>query len=282
MKPTILYLLLFVSHSFISCSPQTNPPRTLNDGYKYLWGDEFNQDGRPDSQKWDYEKGFIRNNEAQWYQPENAFIKDGYLVIEARKEQIVNPNYDPESKSWPKNQQHAYYTSACLITKGKFEFKYGRVLMRSKINTAPGQWPAFWMLGVNIDQVSWPACGEVDIMEFYRKTLFANAAWEGEKKVNWDDVKFPANELGDENWWNEFHEWRMDWDENKIDIFLDDRLLNSIDLTETVNFKIGNNPFQEPFYLLLNLALGQNFEHIPDETIPSRLEVDYVRVYQKY
>lgn len=264
-----------------SCSPQLNYQQKTNDGYVYVWGDEFNYSGKPDAKKWDYEVGFIRNNEPQWYQRENASVKNGHLTIEARKEKIINPNFQADSKDYRLNRQYAEYTSSCLITKAKFEFTYGRAIIRCKIDINQGQWPAFWMLGANMDQVSWPACGEVDIMEYYRGIMHANAAWQGDRETKWDDAKWKIADLGHSSWWNEFHEWQMDWDEQKIDIFLDGKLLNHVDLTKTVNVKNGDNPFQSPFYLLLNLALGQDGEIIPESSLPSKLMVDYIRVYQK-
>lgn len=144
-----------------------------------------------------------------------------------------------------------------------------------------GQWPAFWMLGVNRGPVKWPACGEVDIMEYYRGELLANAVWEGENRDKWDTAKWPLDSLGDSSWADSFHEWQFEWDENKMVISVDGFELNTIDLKETVNAKKGNNPFHENFYLLLNVALGQGGEQIPDEYLPSKFVVDYVRVYQK-
>src|SRR4051812_41199328 len=95
-------------------------------GYKLVWADEFNKDGRPDSSNWNYEKGFVRNNEAQWYQSENAFCKNGYLIIEARKENRPNPNYIEGSNDWRKNRPQINYTSSCLLTRGLQSWQYGR------------------------------------------------------------------------------------------------------------------------------------------------------------
>ncbi|WP_343703627.1 glycoside hydrolase family 16 protein [Chitinophaga sp.] len=249
--------------------------------YALVWSDEFNNNGTPDPAKWDYERGFIRNREPQWYRPENAWCKDGMLVIEARKEKYRNPQYDAASKDWRLNREYAEYTSACLITKGKYEFRYGKVVMRAKIDVRQGMWPAFWMLGSNRGPVYWPACGEVDIMEFYRGNLLANLAWEGNKGAAWSERKWPVAQWGGERWAADFHEWVLEWDQNKMVISVDGQVLNTTDLANTVNHKEGNNPFRENFYLLLNLALGQNGEEIPDAHIPARMLVDYVRVYQQ-
>ncbi|MBE8713572.1 glycoside hydrolase family 16 protein [Sphingobacterium hungaricum] len=271
-------LLIFL----LMISPHLSAQQKADDSnYKLIWQDEFNVDGKPDEQKWDYEHGFVRNNEPQWYQPENAFCKDGFLIIETRKEKKKNPYYDSQHKDYRLNREFAEYTSACLITLGKFDFTYGKVTMRAKIDVKQGLWPAFWMLGTNRSEVNWPACGEVDIMEYYRDYLLANAAWEGEQGTDWDESKFPLATLGGKEWAADFHVWEMVWDENQIVISVDGNLVNEISLTKTVNKKQGDNPFKKPFYLLLNVALGQGGELIPDENIPSKMLVDYVRVYQK-
>lgn len=262
-------------------SPAASGAVADSTAYTLVWSDEFNNNGTPDPAKWDYERGFIRNREPQWYRPENAWCKDGMLVIEARKEKYRNPQYDAASKDWRLNREYAEYTSACLITKGKYEFRYGKVVMRAKIDIRQGMWPAFWMLGSNRGPVYWPACGEVDIMEFYRGNLLANLAWEGNKGAAWSERKWPVAQWGGERWAADFHEWVLEWDQNKMVISVDGQVLNTTNLANTVNHKQGNNPFHDNFYLLLNLALGQNGEEIPDAHIPARMLVDYVRVYQQ-
>ncbi|MRG44283.1 family 16 glycosylhydrolase [Chitinophaga sp. SYP-B3965] len=271
MKHIIIILAALAASSFIP----------MEDDYTLTWADEFNKDGAPDPAKWDYEHGFVRNNEPQWYQPENASVKGGFLVIEAKKERVKNTRYDSSSKQWQRNREYAEYTSACLITKGKFDFKYGKVTMRAKIDIRKGQWPAFWMLGNKRGSTRWPACGEVDIMEFYRGNLLANACWEGEKSSAWDEAKWPVADMGGAAWSEQFHEWQLIWDEQKMIISVDGKELNHVDMSKTINVHQGNNPFQENFFLLLNLALGQAGEEIPAENIPSKFVVDYVRVYQK-
>lgn len=149
--------------------------------------------------------------------------------------------------------------------------------MRGKIDTKQGMWPAFWMLGVNRGPVKWPACGEVDIMEYYRKNLLGNIFWDGGMK----DTHIPLEQLGDVTWSDNFHEWVLDWTKDKMKITEDGREVNSFDLTKTINKTIGNNPFNEKMYMLLNLALGQGGEAIPSENLPAKFIVDYVRVYQQ-
>jgi len=251
-------------------------------GYSLVFDDEFDYTGAPDSAKWGFETGFIRNNEPQWYQKENAWVENGYLTITTRKEFKRNEFYHPSSSDWRFNTPSADYTSASVISKGKFEFRYGRVQARLRINTAQGQWPAFWMLGANRGPVPWPACGEVDIMEYYRGLMHANLAWEGEGgAARWNAQQTPIAGLGDHDFWDQFHVWTMDWDEDHIRIYMDDKLMNETVISNIKNAVKGNNPFHEKFYLVLNAALGQAKEPIPDSTLPSQYVIDYLRVYQK-
>ncbi len=250
--------------------------------YRLVWADEFDKPGRPDPNNWTYEKGFVRNQELQWYGSENARCENGMLIIEARRERKQNPGYRPGGKRWSESREYAEYTSASVTTRGLHSWTYGRFEMRARIDTRPGLWPAFWTLGV---QGRWPRGGEIDIMEYYRGLLLANVAW-GSKQPGtpkWDDSKKPITEFGDPNWSGKFHVWRMDWDANAIKLYVDDMLLNSTDLKDTINEDAeGKNPFQQPQYLILNLALGGTSGGDPSGTqFPARFEVDYVRVYQR-
>ena len=255
------------------------------DSWRQVWSDEFCVDGRPNPEHWVYEHGFVRNEELQWYQPDNAFCKDGLLIIEARREQVVNPRYIEGSDDWTRHRQHAEYTSACLKTRGRHSWTYGRIDVRARIDVRLGSWPAIWTLG---DKKRWPDCGEVDIMEHYQYEgcghVLANAAYATEKPYdpNWIMGRVPLEEFTRDNprWADEFHVWRMDWDERSIKLFLDDRLMNEIDLSKTVN-PDGFNPFHQSHYLLLNLAIGSNGGDPSETQFPCRFEVDYVRVYQR-
>ncbi|MBB5284284.1 beta-glucanase (GH16 family) [Rhabdobacter roseus] len=250
--------------------------------WQLVWADEFNEDGPPNAQNWNFEKGFVRNNELQWYQPENAVCKDGLLIIEGRREKRSNPNYKAGSTQWRENREHIEYTAASLLTRGLHQWQYGRFEMRGKIDTQPGIWPAFWTLGVKGE---WPSNGEIDIMEYYRGMLLANAAWGTKEryKAKWDDSKKPISTFDDPDWAQKFHVWRMDWDAQSIQLYVDDELLNAVDLEETYNEAEPRlNPFRQPHYLILNLAIGGDNGGEPvGTTFPSRFEIDYVRVYQK-
>jgi len=251
-------------------------------GYKLVWADEFNKDGRPEPEKWTYEQGFVRNRELQWYQPDNARCENGLLIIEGQRERKKNPRYKPNSNNWRENRQYAEYTSASVTTRGLHNWMYGRFEMRGRIDTRAGLWPAFWTLGV---KGRWPNNGEIDILEYYRGMLLANAAWGTEKRwvPKWDDIRIPITDFNDPNWSKKFHVWRMDWDVNSIKLYVDEILLNTIDLKTTFNKdKERKNPFRQPHYIILNLAIGGSSGGDPSNTeFPARFEVDYVRIYKK-
>jgi beta-glucanase (GH16 family) len=250
---------------------------TQDDGgdYELVWADEFDIDGPPDSTKWNFERGFSRNHEAQWYQPENAFCTAGNS-IEARRETTPVPERE---QRWGRSA--AEYTSASLTTRKLESWLYGRFEMRAKIDVRPGLWPAFWTLG---SARHWPGCGEIDIMEFYRGKLLANVGYASAKHtIKWDSTRTPLAVLGGAKWADEFHTWRMDWDAERIALYVDDRLLNETDVTKCTNAtRDGANPFREPHYLVVNLAVGGDNGGDPSATaFPARMEVDYVRVWQK-
>lgn len=251
-----------------------------DNGYKLVWADEFNKQGVPDTANWNYEYGFVRNEELQWYQPSNASCDKGILVIEAKKERKPNPNYEAGSKSWRKNRPEINYTSSCLITAGKKAWKYGRFEMRGRIDISDGIWPAWWTLGI---EKGWPANGEIDIMEYYRGKLLANIACLGKDgKPEWHSNTFPVDSMGGTNWSSKFHVWRMDWTEDFIALYVDDVLLNKVRVDSLVNKdSSGFNPFKQPHYMLLNLAIGGTNGGNPEKTkFPRKFEVDFVRVYQ--
>jgi beta-glucanase (GH16 family) len=252
-------------------TPQTS------DGWKLVWSDEFDSDGRPDPAKWTWEHGFVRNQELQWYQPENAWVENGHLIIEGRRERLKNPKYQPGSTQWQTSREYAEYTSSSLTTRGMHSWKYGRFEMRGRIDTRAGIWPAFWSLGA---EGRWPANGEVDIMEYYKGTLLANLIWAGPKRSQSFTVRKPITEF-EPDWSSKFHVWRMDWDEKRIVITVDDLVLNDSDLDKTLN-PDGFNPYRHAHYIILNVAIGGQAGGDPSSTeFPSRFEVDYVRIYQK-
>ncbi|RYU95370.1 glycoside hydrolase family 16 protein [Emticicia agri] len=263
--------------------PDFSEPKAIP-GMKLVWNDEFNTNGKPDPKNWRHEQGFVRNQETQWYQADNAICKDGVLLIEGKKEAIKNPDYVAGSNDWRKNREYAEYTSSSIQTRGLKQWQFGRIEVRARIDTAMGSWPAIWTLGVS---KPWPSNGEIDIMEFYRvnnvPTILANTAWGTNTayKAKWDDQKIPLQHFTakDKDWVMKFHTWRMDWDKDTINLYLDDELLNSTALSETINAD-GSNGFLQEHYLLLNLAIGGiNGGKAINNLI--KYEVDYARVYQK-
>lgn len=275
---TILAVLLAAAQSTPPPVPASPPP-----GYALVWSDEFNVEGVPDPKNWTFENGFVRNEELQWYQPQNARVGNGLLVIEARRERRMNPGFDAGAADWRRSRRFAEYTSASLLTRGLHSWKYGYFEMRGRIDTSAGLWPAWWTLGTS---GRWPESGEIDIMEYYRSMLLANAAWGGSSPYRpiWDDVRKPLGSFGDSDWSKKFHVWRMFWDERSIRLSVDDVWMNDVDLERTVNQDgSGVNPLRQAQYMLANLAVGGTSGGDPSSTpFPARFEIDYIRVYQAH
>lgn len=245
-----------------------------------VWSDEFDYEGLPDPNKWDYEEGFVRNNEEQYYtraRLENARVEGGFLVIEGRKESFPNPGFKPDSSNWKEKPEYAEYTAASLITLGKASWKYGRVEVRAKLPKGQGVWPAIWTLGVNRSEVRWPACGEIDIMEFVGKEpglIHANVhyAMDGERRSKSGRIEVVEP-------YEDFHVYAMEWHEDRIDFFFDETKYHTVPLD--LAGEGSDNPFRKPHYLLINLALGGTWGGEIDETIfPQKYLIDYVRIYE--
>jgi len=281
---------------------------SVPDGMKLVWHDEFDYTGAPDTARWQFEHGFVRNQELQWYQPQNARVRDGVLQITGRRERVKNPRYEAGSRQWQRNREYAEYTSACIESRDRFNFRYGRLEVKARIPVAPGAWPAIWTLG---NRWGWPACGEVDIMEFYRvppqskeihhqtfnpertvPIILANACWQGaDGRDAWNSSRVPLSHFtdGDPEWATRFHVWRMDWTPDHIRLYLDDELLNDIPTSQAANGGGRHrdvNPFanDEPGfgqYILLNLAIGACGGEPDISAFPMVYEVDYVRVWQQ-
>lgn len=271
----------------ISCKAEPQPRQYQ--GYKLVWNDEFDQDGKPDANLWNYENGYVRNHEPQWYTPDNVFLKDGYMVIEARPASFPCPDYEGPDANWRKARREVQWTSGAVETRQHFSFLYGRAEIRARIPVSKGAWPAIWFLGKDLP---WPANGEVDLLEYYqhqgRPTILANACWasNNEDAAQWDSSYTPLTHFTDKDpaWAQRFHVWRMDWDKSEIRLYVDDELLNTIELNKTINGTAGGhkgiNPFHHPMYLLLNLALDTRVKEYNPADFPMRYEIDYVRIYQ--
>jgi beta-glucanase (GH16 family) len=244
--------------------------------WELVWADEFDHDGLPDNAKWDYEEGFLRNGEAQFYtraRLENARIAKGSLIIEGRKEHLKNPQFKPGSK----RPEFLTYTAASITTAGKVSWLYGRLEMRAKLPSGKGVWPAFWTLGANDPQVHWPACGEIDIMEFVGKepdVSHATVHWGRPHKSQGGKTTLPK--LTDD-----FHIFAVEWFPDHMDFFLDKTKYFTFKNDQANDAQLGN-AFQKPHFIKLNLALGGSWGgQIDDASLPAQFIIDYVRVYQQ-
>jgi beta-glucanase (GH16 family) len=266
--------LTFITLHLAAQSPDANPP-TPPPGYQLVWSDEFSQDpdGLPDPAKWSYEEGFIRNNESQYYTKarlENARVEHGQLVIEARQESFPNPS--------SKGPRMASYTSAALETTGKADWQYGRFEVKAQLPAGKGVWPAIWTLGSNIKQVGWPRCGEIDIMELVGKEpgiIHGTLHYfiDGKHKSNGGQIPVGLPDAA-------FHVYAAEWTPDRIDLFVDDKKYVSFDVNQATTD--DGNPFRQPHFLILNLALGGTWGGpIDDSIFPQRMTIAYVRVYQK-
>jgi len=248
--------------------------------WKLVWSDDFDYEGLPDPSKWGYEEGFVRNNEMQFYtraRRENARVEGGLLIIEGRKDSFPNPGYKVDSSNWKENREFVEYTSASLVSKIDTGWKYCRIEVLAKLPDGKGVWPAIWTLGINCPQVSWPACGEIDIMEFVGN-------WPGEI---FGTIHYPTSEgayekqegkLKDLDPHSDFHSYAIEWCPDRIDFFYDSHKYHTAWLD-----KAGagvENPFRKPHYLILNLALGGSFGgEIEDDCFPQRYLIKHVSVY---
>ena len=252
--------------------------------WQLAWADEFDKAGLPDPAKWTYEEGFVRNNELQYYtraRSENARVEDGCLVIEARREKFPNPRYRPGNTNTnrPSGREFADYTSASLTTRGLTNWLYGRIEVRAKIPGGRGMWPAIWMLGAN-RSAGWPACGEIDIMEFvgYQPDTIHGTVHTGKynhvkqtQKGAQVEVKAP---------FADFHLYAIEWDAEKIAFLVDGKKYFSF-----ANEHTGREawPFDQPHYLILNTAVGGAWggqKGVDPAIFPTQFLIDYVRVYQ--
>jgi beta-glucanase (GH16 family) len=259
----------------------------LGNDWKLVWSDEFDKPGLPDPAKWSYEEGFIRNNEAQYYTRErsqNARIENGMLVMEARKEHFPNPAYDPAAEgrgAASRRREFAEYTSASLTTCGKASWKYGRIEVRAKLPPGRGTWPAIWTLGTNISQVSWPACGEVDIMEFVGFDPGIIHANVHTRKYNHLNKTGKGSQISIPDAGEAFHVYALEWNARHLDFYVDDKKYFTY---ENEGSGVDAWPFDRDQYLILNLAIGGAWggaKGIDDTCFPQRYYIDYVRVYQR-
>lgn len=256
-----------------AASPEAPAAADTSD-WKLVWSDEFECDGAPDPAKWSYEEGFVRNQELQFYtrdRRENARVEKGLLVIEARREDFKDPHAKREAK----------FTSASLVTKGKAAWTCGRIEVRAKLPAARGTWPAIWMLGADIDKVGWPACGEIDILEFVGHVPDVVHANVHTRDFNHTRGNGRGHTLKVPNLTDDFHVYSLEWTPERIDIQFDGKTYFTL---KNDGMGRGSWPFDQPHYLILNLAIGGSWggqKGVDEAAFPQKLLVDYVRVYQR-
>lgn len=256
----------------------TSPMVVAQDGnWELVWSDEFDKEGLPDPSKWSYDVGDAcdlpagcgwGNQELQYYtekRAKNARVEDGKLIIEVHQETFDSSRY----------------TSARLVSKGKGDWKYGRFVTRAKLAQGKGVWSAIWMLSTDDKHKGWPHSGEIDIMEnvgFDPDSIIGTAhtlkyhSLIGTHKNG--GIKIPGVQ-------NEFHDYILEWEEDEYRVYVDDNLIFTFE-NEKTGFEAW--PFDERFHLILNVAYGGLWggrEGISPELLPARMEIDYVRVYQR-
>lgn len=239
-------------------------------GPQLVWSDEFDYTGTPDTSKWNYDLGDNNgwgNNEQQYYtsHEKNVRVENGHLIVEAHKDSL-------EGKP---------YTSSRIISKNKGDWKHARIEVRAKLPRGKGTWPAIWMLPTEWKYGPWPASGEIDIMEHVgydpgvvHGTIHTEAynhirQTQKEGKITISDAQ------------DTFHIYTIDWTADKIAFEVDNKVYHTVTRDPKDDFK--GWPFDEPFYLIMNIAVGGNWggrQGIDESIWPQRMEVDYVRVYQ--
>lgn len=226
-----------------------------------IFAEEFNTPGAPDPGRWGFEIGNNNgwgNNELEYYtnRTDNATVANGNLKITLKKEDLNGFGY----------------TSARLISKGKFSFKYGRIEIKAKLPIGGGTWPAVWAMGDNISSVAWPACGEIDIMEHVgnrQNTIFSTLHYPNHSGGNG-----VSNTTVIANASTEYHLYTMDWTATKLEFAVDGKVFHTVANDPSL-------PFNQNFFLILNVAMGGNFGGAVDPAFTSSsMEIDYIRIYK--
>ncbi len=290
MKRRILssILLIFIAaFLLVSCDtitdPDPVPDTTPSTNYTLVWADEFDgASSTPDPTNWNYDLGYgYGNNNDGWGNDEwqkytdseeNVRVEDGNLVITATWD---STNYIVPGK------RDGSITSGRINTKNNFSMKYGKIQARIKPPQGAGMWPAFWLLGANYDEVSWPYCGEIDIMEMSplyhdEKTSICTIHW-------WDEdenahLSFQGTKVFNEALANDFHIFEIEWDASRIIGRIDDmtymtRVLDPDTMDEFMNH----------FFIIMNIAVGGGYGGAPNNTTPwpQKMYIDWIRAYQK-
>lgn len=247
----------------------TAAPPPARSGWTLVWADEFDRDGAPDPARWGYERGFVRNHEQQFYTVDrraNARVEGGHLIIEARAEPYEGGDI----------------TSASLTTEGRAAWTYGRIEVRAQVPALRGAWPAIWMLGTNRPAAGWPRCGEIDILEhvgFDPAHVHANLHTAA---FNHTKGNGRGNKTAVPDATTAFHVYTVEWRPDRIDVFVDEQTYLTV--TKAPGHGPAEWPFDQPFYLILNLAIGGTWggqRGVDRAGLPARFRVDYVRVYRE-
>jgi beta-glucanase (GH16 family) len=238
-------------------SQQLTTARAVN--YQMIWSDEF-VGSAVNTSNWSFETGGgggWGNNEQQYYQSSNATVANGLLSITAKKQSIGGKSY----------------TSARMITRDKRQFTYGRIEARIKMPLGQGLWPAFWMLGSNINSTPWPGCGEIDIMEHVNagNSVLGTIHWNGPSGYTYYSGNTQTSP-------GDYHVYRVDWTPTAISWSVDGNVYHVANIANNIN---STEEFHRPFFILLNLAVGGNLpgQTIDESKLPATMFVDYVRVY---
>jgi beta-glucanase (GH16 family) len=269
MKSRFLFLTSFCL-LLSSCSgtkSQQPLPCDSTKPYKLSWQEEFNYTGLPDSTVWNYEVGYVRNHEKQYYtraRPENVRVENGNLVIESRYEKWEG--FD--------------YTSGSINTLGKIDFPVNtRIEVRAKLPSGKGIWPAIWSMGTDIPQVGWPSCGEVDIMEFVGHTpgvVWGTFHWQNARKEKYDH-RMSGDSIRFADLHGNYHIYGVERTANSLSFFVD----NTYYFTFTPDSSVKKDLFTHPFYLLLNTAIGGDWGGAVDSSIfPQKFCIDWVRAFE--
>jgi beta-glucanase (GH16 family) len=266
----LLVLAIIAGSMTVAAGPATN--RDNRPGWKLVWADEFDHPGAPDPAKWSYETGYVRNDEAQYYTTnrlDNVRVEDGHLVIEARADNLALPS-----------GRIAKITSGAIETRDLASWQYGRIEVRAKIPEGRGTWPAIWMMPQD-RSTGWPACGEIDIMEsvgfqpnVIHQTIHTKAA--NHVNHNAHGTSTPVKNLSDG-----FHVYAVEWDAKKMEMFIDDQKCFEF---ENDGGGVDTWPFDKPFYVILNLAIGGTWggqKGIDPAMFPCRMEIEYVKAFKR-
>jgi beta-glucanase (GH16 family) len=276
-RKKLLVLPALLAGAALVCSAQNSSSVLKDEDWKLAWSDEFNgPNGSPvDRSKWVLETGSEGwgNNELEYYtdRSANVFLRDGNLVIRALNEKYSES--DAKARS---------YTSGRLKTMGKFSRTYGRFEARIKVPFGQGMWPAFWMLGDDIEKAGWPACGEIDIMENVgQEPSMIHGSIHGPGYTGNVGIEAPYTLPGGQRFADDFHVFVVEWSPESIAFYADQTMY--VKRTRTDLKQGWKWVFDKPFFLILNLAVGGDWPGAPDSStrFPQEMLVDYVRVYER-